>query len=149
MTLRSLRWLYGDAFPVRGDVDIRLGQDAATGVTGVIAAVAALLTGAAGAGGFKGIAGRFERRDRLSYGADIDGEIQFTRRDTGLAVVASLNAAAVPLHADARSLFQRIVREEVSPGEAREFQRLWQERVRQLLIDHANDTDVILLRRMA
>jgi len=145
MTLQALRYLYQGGIPVRGDIDVTLGQDACEGVAGVMASVATLLTGAAGEGGFKGIAGRFERRDRLAFGGDIDGEIQFTRRDTGEGVIASLNAAAVPLHADARPLFQRVLGGEASPAEAQEFRRLWQERVRQLLIDHADDLEAIRL----
>lgn len=145
MTLRALRCLYGNEIPVRGDIDVTLGQDASEGVAGVMASVAALVTGAAGECGFKGIAGRFERRDRLSFGGDITGEIRFTRRDTSESVVASLNAAAVPLHADARPLFQRVLGGEASLAEAQEFRRLWQERVRQLLLDHADDPEVVLL----
>lgn len=145
MTLRALQHLYGREIPVRGAIDVTLSQDSSEGVAGVIAAVATLLTGAAGEGGFKGIAGQFERRERLAFGGEIDGEIQFARRDTGIAVAASLNAAAVPLHADARPLFQRVLGGEASPAEAREFRRLWQERVRQLLVDHAEDSEVIRL----
>lgn len=144
MTLRALRHLYPGRVPLRGDIDVTLGQEASEGVAGVMASVATLLTGAAGEGGFKGIAGRFERRDRLKFGGDIDGEIQFTRRDTGEGVVASLNAA-VPLPADARPLFQRVLGNVGPPEEAQEFRRLWQERVRQLLIDHADDPEVVLL----
>jgi hypothetical protein len=145
MTLRALRYLYQGGTPVRGDIDVVLNQSASEGVAGVMASVATLVTGAAGEGGFKGIAGRFERRERLAFGAAIGGEIQFTRRDTGRGVVASLNAAVVPLQADARPLFQRLLGGEASPAEAQEFRRLWQERVRQLLIDCADDPEVVLL----
>jgi hypothetical protein len=144
MTLRALRWLYGDDIPLRGDIDVRLRHEASEGVAGVIAAVASLLTGAAGEGGFKGLAGRFERRSRLVFWADIDGEIQFVRRDTGAGVVARMNAVAVPLAADARLLLQRVLG--ASPEEAREFRRLWQERVRRLLIDYVADPEVVRLR---
>ncbi len=146
MTLRALEYLYQGEIPVRGDIDVGLDQEASNGVAGVVASVASLLTGAAGEGGFKGIAGRFERRDRLAFGMDIDGEIRFRRRDTGSGVVASLNAAAVPPRADARPLLQRVLGGGASPAESQEFRRLWQERVRQFLIGHAGDPDVILLR---
>jgi hypothetical protein len=145
MALRALGHLYRNGIPVRGEIDVTLSQDASEGVAGVRASVATLLTGAAGEGGFKGIAGRFERRNRLAFGGAIDGEIEFTRRDTGEGVIASLNAAAVPLHADARPLFQRVLGGEASPAEAQEFRRLWQDRVRQLLLDHADNPDVVLL----
>jgi hypothetical protein len=149
MTLRALRCLYPGGIPVRGEVNVMLSQEASDGVAGVMASVTSLLTGAAGEGGFKGIAGRFERRGLLAFGAAFDGEIQFSRRDTGEGVIASLNAAAVPLHANARPLFQRVLGGEASPAEAQEFRRLWQDRVRQLLIDHADDPEVVRLTPVA
>jgi hypothetical protein len=54
MTLRALRHLYQGEIPIRGDIDVALGQEATDGVAGVIASVATLVTGAAGEGGFKG-----------------------------------------------------------------------------------------------
>jgi hypothetical protein len=149
MTVRALGELYGGGIPVRGEIDVELSQSASDGVAGVTAAVATLLTGAAGEGGFKGLAGRFERRNRLAFGREFDGELRFTRRDTGRAVIATLNAAAVPLSGNARPLFQRVLSGAASPAEAAEFRRCWQERVRQLLIDHADDPAAIVLRPAA
>jgi hypothetical protein len=146
MTVRALGQLYGNENPVRGEIDVELSQSASEGVAGVTAAVATLLTGAAGEGGFKGLAGRFERRNRLAFDRAFDGELRFTRRDTKSGVVATLNAAAVPLSGNARPLFRRVLSGEACPSEAAEFRRCWQERVRQLLIDHADDPAVIGLR---
>ena len=145
MTVKALKHLYGDDLPVRGDVDVALRQEVSEGVAGVIASVASLLTGAAGEGGFKGIAGRFERRDRLHYGADGDGEVLFRRRDTGACVIVSMNGGAVPPAPEARMLLQRILSGEASREEAGEFRRQWQERVRRMLVDHADDPGFIHL----
>jgi len=144
-TLRALRRLYGHAIPVRGDIDVRLAQEAPEGVAGVVASVASLLTGAVGDGGFKGIGGRFGRRLLLGFGADIDGDIRFRRCDTGAGVVARMNAAALPPAAEARHLLRRVLANEATPAEAAEFRRLWQRRVRELLVNHADDPDLILL----
>jgi hypothetical protein len=90
--------------------------------------------------------GGFKCRDRLALGGNTDREIAFTRHDAGSGAVVSLNAAAVLLHTNARPLFQRVLGGEASPMGAQEFRCLWQERVRQLLIDHAHDAEVIVLR---
>jgi hypothetical protein len=83
LSSRALQALYPDEIPLRGElrVDFRDAQESA--VTGVVAAVVGLLTGAAGIGGFKGLAGRFSRRELLSFGAELPGEIRFTRQDKG------------------------------------------------------------------
>ena len=47
MTVRALRALYGDEMPVRGNLQVALGETADSGVSGVMAAIAGLLTGAA------------------------------------------------------------------------------------------------------
>ena len=54
MTVRALPALYGHEVPVRGEVQVAVGEPADSGFAGVMAAVAGLLTGAAGEGGFKG-----------------------------------------------------------------------------------------------
>jgi len=145
MTVKALEHLYGSEVPVRGEIDVELRQDASEGVAGVVASVAALLTGAAGEGGFKGIAGQFERRDRLRYGMDFDGEVSFRRRDTGVRVVARMNGGAVPPVPECRVSLQRVLSGDASRDEAREFGLLWQERVRRMLIEHADDPDFIRL----
>jgi hypothetical protein len=52
----------------------------------------------------------------------------------------------VPLSGDARPLFQRVLSGEASRSKAAEFGRCRQERVRQVLINHADDPAVIVLR---
>jgi hypothetical protein len=146
MTVKALKHLYGDETPVRGDLDVQIRLGASEGVAGVIASVASLLTGAAGEGGFKGLGGRFARRDRLEYGADFDGEVLFRRRDTGAAVIASMNGAAIPPMPEARDLLQRVLVGDASPVEAAEFRFLWQDRVRRMLLERADDPGFIVLR---
>ena len=46
MTLKALRRLYGEALPVRGEIEVHCRGRADEGTTGVVANVAALLTGA-------------------------------------------------------------------------------------------------------
>lgn len=145
MTVKALERLYPDALPVRGGIEVTLRGDAAEGTTGVVANVAALLTGAAQEGGFKGIAGRFDRRDLLSFGGGTGAEIAFRRRDTGAETRAAFDAAIVPFEPAARALLQRLMAGGAGEAEAEEFRRLWQDRVRRILIDHADDPRLVVL----
>lgn len=145
MTLKALRHLYGEALPVRGEIEVFCRDGAADGTAGVVANVAALLTGATRETGFKGIAGRFDRRDLLFFGAVMDAELGFRRRDTGATVQAQFNAGLVPLGPAARELFQRMLAGVASEGGAAAFRHMWQDRVRRLLVDHADNPELVVL----
>jgi hypothetical protein len=149
MTVRALARLYAGELPVRGEIEVILRDGAAEGTTGVVANVASLLTGAAQEGGFKGIAGRFDRRHLLSFGGAIGAEIAFRRRDTGAVVGAAFDATIVPFEPAARALLQLLMAGGAGAAEAAEFRHLWQDRVRRILIDHAEDPRLVLLSRPA
>jgi hypothetical protein len=145
MTLKALRHLYGEALPVRGQIEVFCRDGAEDGTTGVVANVAQLLTGAARETGFKGIAGRFDRRNLLFFGAVMDAELGFRRCDTGASVQAQFNAGIVPLGPAARELFQRMLAGVASEGGAAAFRNMWQDRVRRLLLEHADDPELVVL----
>ena len=63
----------------RGEVRVAMRESQDAGVVGVMASVAGLVTGAAASGGFKGLAGRHTRRDLLTFGVPMRGEMRFTR----------------------------------------------------------------------
>lgn len=145
MTHRALRALYPDSLPERGNIRVEFGKEYSEGVTGVIANVVGLLTGAAGDGGFKGIAGAFDRRDKLFFAADIDSEIRFTRLDTGKIVETAVNMQPVPASPRIWELLPKCRNGSASVAETSEFRQLWQERVRALLLDHAEDAQVFAI----
>ena len=119
------------------------------GTTGVIASIATLLTGAAAETGFHGIgpAHRFKRQDLLQYGAaSIDGMMVLKRRDTGAAVQVELNAGIIPFHPDMQALLPKAVSGYATPAEMQRFGEVWQERVRAILIDHADDDALVQIR---
>lgn len=143
LTLRALHALYGDARPVRGEIEVHMRGQMSDGVTGVIARVVSLLTGAAQEDGFKGIGGQFSRRGLLAFGADIDGQIGFRRRDTGAGVQASLDTAAVPADPAMPGVIGRVLAGTADASEQASFRALWQDRVRRLMIEHADDPRLI------
>jgi hypothetical protein len=147
MTSRALNALYGDDMPERGDIRVDFSEAQSSGVAGVTASVVGLLTGAAGIGGFKGIAGNFSRRDLLHFDIELPGEVCFTRQDTGDSICASLQLAHIPPDPRMGPLLQRLLAGERDAVVAEVFATLWQDRVRQILVDHFDDPETVLLTR--
>ncbi|HWI83096.1 FmdE family protein [Ramlibacter sp.] len=146
MTRAALAALYPGQLPERGGVRVEMPQGAHEGVSGVMGNVIGMLTGAAGEGGFHGIGGRFDRRELIAYGAAVP-QVRFTRLDTGASVTVETHAELVPGDPRLRELMPRCLSGRASADEAAQFGALWQERVRRLLTQHADDPGVFALRR--
>lgn len=146
MTLKALAYLYPGATPERGAIRVELGVAQADGTAGVTAAVAGLLTGAAGEGGFKGLAGRYARRNLLAFSAPIDGDLAFTRTDSGACITAAYHPEVVPAPAGLQGLMPKLLAGAASAAEQAEFARLWQQRVERILIDHFDDPQLVVCR---
>lgn len=146
MTRLALGTLYGKEIPVRGNIRVELRGAENEGVTGVIASVAALLTGAAGRGGFAGLGGQYGRRDLLRFAADIPLELRFSRLDNKLAVDLACDARQVPGSPEIPALLQACLEGSGDQKTRQRFGQLWQERVRRLLLDHADDPRVFSVR---
>lgn len=149
MAGHALALLYPDAPPVRGGLRVELRAPLDVGTTGVVGAVLGLITGAAGEGGFKGLGGAQSRRDLLRFGVALDAEVRIARLDSGAAVLLDYRPEAVPPDAAMAPLMARVVGG-VADGEERvTFARLWQDRVRRILLEHADDTALISARVQA
>lgn len=146
MTYKALASLYPGAMPVRGDILVEFSQDSTSGVTGVIANVVSFITGATQDTGFKGIGGRFDRRNLLFFNAEVGEEIRFRRADNQAAVDVSARLEGVPGDPRMRELMGACIGGVASDEERREFGRLWQERVRAILLDRCDDPSVIIVR---
>lgn len=143
MTVKALARLYGDDLPRRGEIRVELRQPQDEGVAGVIGNVAGLLTGAAGDGGFKGLAGRYSRRGLLAYGAQIDGDIRYTRTDTGKSVEVAYHPEVVERPAELKALMQTALGPSADAQARRAFGGAWQEWVRRIVVDHADDPALV------
>ncbi len=141
MTRAALAALFGNELPQRGNVRVEMRDAAQEGVAGVIANVASLVTGATTEAGFKGIGGRFDRRRLLAYGEPIEGQIRFTRLDTGAAVVVAAKLDKIPADPRLSDLLKRSLGGDAAA--MRLLHEVWQERVRRLVIDHCDDPEVI------
>lgn len=147
MARAALRALYGEELPERGGLRVELAQPASEGVSGVIGNVIGMITGAAGEGGFHGIGTRFDRRDLLAFGMDVPGQVRITRTDTGASVTAVARAELVGGDARMRQLLPACVGGSATPEQLALFGSLWQDRVRRLLLEHADDPEVIVVQR--
>ena|SRR5690348_10819435 len=145
----ALRALYGEAMPERGAVSVYLDDEENAGVTGVIGQVLTLVTGAAAANGFKGLGGRHARNRLLHYAAEGVSGARFRRNDTGRAVEVEIDASPIPGDPRQRVLLQQIMAGQADAAQRREFGRLWQDRVRRMLLEHADDPAVVRVRAVA
>ncbi len=145
MIRKGLARLYGDEPPERGGIEVHMRDARDEGTTGVVAAIATLLTGAAPETGFGGIGAerRFARRDLLHFGAPVDGLMALRRRDTGRGVVLDLDTSRVPPDAAMRTLLPKIAAGSADGQEQARFAALWQDRVARMLLDHADDPDLV------
>ncbi|WP_232829008.1 FmdE family protein [Simplicispira lacusdiani] len=145
MALHGLRALYGGEPPERGGIDVLVRDARDSGVTGVIASVLQLLTGAAPETGFQGIgpAHRFARKNLMVFGVAMDGLFALRRQDTGQAVQVDWNSALVPWAEDIKTLMPQAVSGRADEAALARFGQLWQDRVRRILIDHADDPRLV------
>jgi hypothetical protein len=146
MAKHGLAALYPEGLPQRGGLRVELREAQGAGTTGVVGAVLGLVTGAAGEGGFAGLAGRFGRRDLLAYGVAMPAAVKLARLDTGAAVLLDYDPQAVPPAAAMQALMPKVTSGQADAGERAEFARLWQDRVRQILLLHADDPALVKLR---
>lgn len=144
----GLRALHGDGIPERGNVSVSLPEAEDDGVAGVIGQVLTLVTGAAGSGGFKGLGGMYSRRNLLRFGDASAATMRLCRLDTGQIVEVAFDASVVPPHPEQRTLLLQVIQGTADATQRRRFGEAWQERVRRLLLEHADDPAVVRVRRV-
>lgn len=137
MTQRALATLYPDSLPERGALRVVLREVQTVANNGVVGAVMGLVTGAAGEGGFQGLGGQLGRRGLLSFGIDMAGDVRFTRMDTGARVELVYRPQVVAPDPSLQTLMPKVLSGSADAGERAEFARLWQDRVRAILLESA------------
>ncbi len=143
MTLKALKTLYPDSTPIRGNIKVAFSEAQDEGVAGVIGNVVSHITGATCISGFKGLNGRFARHSLMDFGADISSSARFTRIDTGESVDVFYNPNLVPPKPEMQNLMQKMLAGKASEEELKTFGELWQERVKRILIDNVDNTQMI------
>ena len=147
MTLKALQALYPNRLHVRGDIKVAFAEAQEEGAAGVIGSVVTQITGAAGSGGFKGLNGRFARQSLMEFNADIPSSARFSRTDTGESVDLFYNPNAVPPKPEMQSLMPKVMAGQANEEELKRFGELWQERVKRILVDNADNPEMIRVER--
>lgn len=148
MLRAALRALYPDGPAERGAITVTMSEAEAEGTTGVMAQVFTLVTGAAAANGFHGIGGRYKRRGLLHYASNERGAIASLRRnDSGETVNVAMDLSSVPPAPEMRMLMGQALSPAASDADRAALGAVWQERVRRLLLEHADDPRVIIVHR--
>ncbi|MBP1474292.1 hypothetical protein J7I44_08270 [Frateuria sp. MAH-13] len=149
MARAALRRLFPGEPAERGGVSVRMDAPEQEGTTGVVAQVLTLVTGAAADNGFHGIGGRFVRQGLLRYATDAVPGVRFQRRDTGQAVTVALDLSRVPPVPGLRERMAEALAPSATAEQQRAFGELWQDRVRRLLLEHADDPAVVRIEALA
>lgn len=145
---QGLTRLYGTDIPVRGDIQIAIRNKGTEGTTGVTGAVLTLITGAAGETGFHGMGkGRhFARQNLLAYDQEIDDFLTMRRCNTGKTIGLSFNIEAVPFRPQMQELLPMAIAGTLPEQDRGRFADLWQDRVKRMLLEHAEDPALIQIR---
>lgn len=132
VTLEGLKALYPNSLAVRGEIKAEFREPMEEGVTGVISNVVSQITGATEKSGFKGLAGNFARHSLMSFNANINSSVRFTRVDNGKSVDVYYDPSSVGGSPKMQQLMQKIMGGVASAQEAKEFGELWQDRVKRI-----------------
>lgn len=142
MCYHALKALYPQGPAERGNISIQIAEGMEEGTAGVISNVIAYITGATGKSGFKGIKGQFVRHSLMAFDQDVPS-LRFTRMDTQKSVDLFYTPELVPPHPQQMPLMQTILQGKADTQQKKEFGRLWQERVKTILIDNFDNKKVI------
>jgi len=134
MALKGLEALYEGELPQRGSIHVSMKDAEENGVTGVICNVISFISGANGAGGFKGLNGNMARNNLVSYSVPMSGEVKLTRVDTNESVTLSYDSSMIPADPMMQPLMGKTMKGLASEDEKKEFGRLWQARVENILL---------------
>lgn len=143
LVLKALKVLYPDTTPIRGEIKVAFKDSIEDGVTGVISNVISNITGASGKGGFKGLNGNFARHSLLEFGTNIKAAVKFTRVDTQQSVELMYDPSVVPPSSKLQELMKKILSNSADAKEVEEFGKLWQNRVKRILIDNFDNDEII------
>lgn len=141
MCLEGLKALYGEDIPKRGEIFVSFKEDSLEGVAGVIASVASHITGATESLGFKGLNGNFARNELMKFNDDTNSSMKLQRLDNGNSVEVIYDPSTIPGDPKQHQLMQKIMQNNASMDEKKEFGKLWQQRVEKIF----NNIDKVII----
>jgi hypothetical protein len=140
---KALERLYPAEIAVRGEISITIFGEPDEGVYGVMGQVFNFLTGAAPATGFRGLGPKFKRKDLLKFDPRKPDPralcFEFKRTDTGRSVLVKFYPHQIPFSQEKGKrmgeLLEKVIWEAAREEEKREFQDLWTEKVKNMLLE--------------
>ncbi len=129
MAFKGLKALYPNELPQRGEIKVELRDGVDEGSVGVSGSVFTNITGAAGEAGFGGLGGRFARRNLLSFNANIENFVRFTRLDTGRSVEVKYRPANV---IPPSNIMMTALGPQATDESRKAFPKKWQEMIKLL-----------------
>lgn len=146
MTLMGLKLLYKNLIPIRGMIEVHMGQAKDSGTTGVVAAVAGFILGASDEGGFKGLAGNYFRNNLIKFSQDFKGHMRLVRIDTGESVTLEYHPEIVPGNQLTGILLEKILKNVATIEEKKEFQTIWNQRLEKIMVNEISNPNLIITR---
>lgn len=136
ITAKALKALYGDEIPVRGEIRVAILGRPTDMAYGPMSQVITFITGASTITGFGGLAGKFKRRNNLVFDEKQFeyNTFIFQRMDTKKMVKVVYNNQLIPEDPKLGELFPSVISGTATEKEKKEFQRLWQDKVRWVLL---------------
>jgi len=132
--LKGLKALFGEELPKRGEIKVEL-KGKLEDNSGVTAQVLSNITGATADTGFLGLPnGKFNRRNLLFFGADIPGDVRFTRLDSGKSVNVKYMPGKV---VNPKEILMTAIGPNATKESRRTFPTRWQEMVK-TIFDNAD-----------
>ena len=132
MAKLGLEKLFIDTLPIRGEIEVLIKGKKDEGVEGVIGNVIAFICGVSDEAGFKGIGGKFNRSNKIFFGADIPKEVRIKRVDNNSFVDISYDPSVVAPNPKMKELMQQLMMG--NKNVKKEFGKIWQERVEKILL---------------
>lgn len=140
LTKTALEYLYPDDIPQRGNIKVEIRDDAEDGSVGVTASVISNICGAGGPTGFNGLAGKYIRRNLLSFGVQMEGFVRFTRTDNGNSIEMKYRPANI-VHPS--NLLMTAIGPKATNESRKEFPTKWAEMVATILSNPDKVIEVI------
>lgn len=132
VTLEALKALYPNERAIRGNIKVDFKESLEDGVAGVIGNVVSQITGATDKSGFKGLDGKFARHSLMSFNADVNASVRFTRVDNSISVDVVYDPSSIMPDAKQPELMKKMKQGSATQDELQEFGKLWQERVKRI-----------------
>ena len=120
----------------RSSLKISFKEPKESGVVGVVGSILGYIFGCSDEGGFKGIENSFNRANLLSYNnSKQKAFVEFENIFTKERIAYNLDSSIVPPDVRLKELLKISLSEDASKSEIEEFQRLWQDRVKKMLLN--------------